>query len=129
MNLRPIYVHRDPAQARKEAEEHVFYLFQNYGRWFGAAGDLKSDTQLGVMNVSSVAQIRDTDFWRNIVIIGTPEQVTERLMAEHKQAPADHLLFFILPGLSHDTMLQSIRLFAEEVMPHLRPLRTPVKAV
>lgn len=128
MNLRPIYVHRDPAQAWKEAGEHIFYLFQNYGKWFGAAADLKSDTRLGAMNVASFADIRATDFWRDIVIAGSPEQVTERLLKEHERAPCDHLLFFVLPGLAYDKMLQSMRLFAEEVMPHLRPLTTPAKA-
>jgi hypothetical protein len=33
-----------------------------------------------------------------------------------------------LPGLPYDKMLRSIRLFAEEVMPQLRPLKTPAKA-
>jgi alkanesulfonate monooxygenase SsuD/methylene tetrahydromethanopterin reductase-like flavin-dependent oxidoreductase (luciferase family) len=128
MNLRPIYVHRDPERAWEEAGEHIFYLFQNYGKWFGTAADLKSDTRLGAMNVASLAEIRDTDFWRNIVIAGSPEQVTERLLKEHASAPCDHLLFFVLPGLAYEKMLGSIRLFAEEVMPHLRPLRTPAKA-
>ena len=127
MNLRPIYVHRDPEQAWKDAGEHIFYLFKNYGKWFGAAGDLKSDTQMGAMNVASFDQIRDTDFWRNVVIAGSPEQVTERVIKEHISTPCDHLLFFVLPGLPYDKMLQSIRLFAEEVMPHLRPLQTPAK--
>jgi alkanesulfonate monooxygenase SsuD/methylene tetrahydromethanopterin reductase-like flavin-dependent oxidoreductase (luciferase family) len=80
------------------------------------------------MNVANLAEIRDTDFWRNIVIAGSPEQVTERLHKEHASAPCDHLLFFILPGLAYDKMLGSIRLFAEEVMPHLRSLQTPAKA-
>ena len=127
MNLRPIYVHRDPEQAWKEAGEHIFYLFQNYGKWFGAAGDLKIDTQMGEMNVPTAAQARDTEFWRNVVVLGTPEQVTARLLEEHKNAPCDHLIFFVLPGLPQDKMLKSMELFATEVMPHLRPLQTPVK--
>lgn len=119
MNLRPIYAHRDPDQAWKEAGEHIFYLFQNYGKWFGATGDLKSDIQMSAMNVASFDQIRDTDFWRNVVIGGSLEQVTERLLKEYATAPRDHLLFFVLPGLPYDKMLQTIRLVAEEVRPHL----------
>jgi alkanesulfonate monooxygenase SsuD/methylene tetrahydromethanopterin reductase-like flavin-dependent oxidoreductase (luciferase family) len=129
MTLRPVYVHRDPRQAWKEAEEHIFYLYQNYGRWFGAAGDLKADARFGsVLGSANLADVRDADFWRQLIFAGSPEQVTERIKQEHASSPFDHLLFFILPGLPYDKMLQSIRLFAEEVMPHLRPLKTPAKA-
>jgi len=83
---------------------------------------------MGTMNVASFDEIRDTDFWRNVVIAGSPEQVTTQLLKEHEATPCDHLLFFVLPGLPYDKMLRSIRLFAEEVMPQLRPLKTPAKA-
>jgi len=39
-------------------------------------GQLKNDAQFGAaMKITNLAEIRDKDFWRQLVITGSPEQV------------------------------------------------------
>jgi hypothetical protein len=46
----------------------------------------------------------------------------------HRPRMTEEGIEIIQGAWTQDKMLQSIRLFAEEVMPHLRPLQTPAKA-
>ncbi len=54
-------------------------------------------------------------------VVGTPDQVAERLIAIYKAAPYDRFCFWgRLPGLSHEQALKSTRIFASEVAPKVR---------
>jgi alkanesulfonate monooxygenase SsuD/methylene tetrahydromethanopterin reductase-like flavin-dependent oxidoreductase (luciferase family) len=53
------------------------------------------------------------------IIVGTPEQVTETLKRYEQEALAEHFVqFWALPGISFEQMAGSVKLFADEVMPH-----------
>lgn len=61
-----------------------------------------------------------------IVMIGSPETVRERLTLLRDEIGLKHFICsFFLPGLSHEQAIESMRLFASEVMPALREA-TPV---
>jgi alkanesulfonate monooxygenase SsuD/methylene tetrahydromethanopterin reductase-like flavin-dependent oxidoreductase (luciferase family) len=58
-------------------------------------------------------------------LIGTPTQVTDRLVAVLAEAPYDHLCFWARPpGVSHQAALKSMDLFATQIRPALSE-RTP----
>jgi alkanesulfonate monooxygenase SsuD/methylene tetrahydromethanopterin reductase-like flavin-dependent oxidoreductase (luciferase family) len=64
----------------------------------------------------SPTRLRREDF-----LVGTPEEVAERLIALHHQTPYDHFAFWgRLPGFSHEEALRSIGLFASDVAPTVR---------
>ncbi len=57
------------------------------------------------------------------LLIGTPDQVIERIRAIHAQVPFTHFSFWcLLPGMRLEPALRSLRLFAEHVLPELRKL-------
>jgi alkanesulfonate monooxygenase SsuD/methylene tetrahydromethanopterin reductase-like flavin-dependent oxidoreductase (luciferase family) len=64
---------------------------------------------------------RPEDLRREDLLVGAPEQVAERLVSLHRQAPYHQFAFWgRLPGFTHDQALRAIRLFASEVAPRVR---------
>lgn len=58
---------------------------------------------------------------RDDYLVGTPEQVADRLVALHPELRFVHFAHWArLPGLSHDRAMESLRLFAGEVVPRVR---------
>ena len=55
-------------------------------------------------------------------IVGTPEMVTERLMQLRDEAQLAGVSAEINPGslLSHEQVMESLRLYIQEVMPHFK---------
>lgn len=63
-----------------------------------------------------------------IVMIGSPDDLVERLSALRDEVGLKHFICsFFLPGLTHEQAVESMRLFAAEVMPRLAG-PTPVPA-
>lgn len=59
---------------------------------------------------------------RGHLFIGTPEVVVEKIQELQDSANPEHLLIANwLPGLTHEQMLASLSLFAQEVMPRIAP--------
>ena len=63
-----------------------------------------------------------TDLYNELGAIGTPEQVTERLAYFRElYDPQEIMCWFNIGGmLSNEEVGRSMRLFADEVMPHFR---------
>jgi alkanesulfonate monooxygenase SsuD/methylene tetrahydromethanopterin reductase-like flavin-dependent oxidoreductase (luciferase family) len=57
---------------------------------------------------------------------GSPETVIARLRALRDQTGLTSLLLHYPPSYGHEKTMQSLRLFAERVMPALRPPREAV---
>jgi alkanesulfonate monooxygenase SsuD/methylene tetrahydromethanopterin reductase-like flavin-dependent oxidoreductase (luciferase family) len=54
-------------------------------------------------------------------LVGTPDEVAERLVLLHREVPYDHFAFWgRLPGFTHEQALRAMRLFASEVAPSVR---------
>ena len=53
------------------------------------------------------------------ILVGTPEEVTETLQRYEQEAGADHLVqFWAMPGITIEQMMESLQLFADDVMPN-----------
>jgi hypothetical protein len=63
---------------------------------------------------------------QGMFIVGSAATVRERLAEAQKQIGFNHLLPLLQFGtLPHDLTIKNATLFAEQVMPHLRPLGEP----
>ncbi|MDH4143650.1 MAG: LLM class flavin-dependent oxidoreductase [Acidimicrobiia bacterium] len=120
-----VYVHEDPKVAEAAMEPHIRYFrercftlplpfFFPPGYTTGAAyrTRLEIARQLAATGgpVLSAGQ----------PLIGTPEQVGERLVANMAEAGAGTFMAqFQLGDMGHDMVMRSMELFADKVLPHL----------
>ena len=99
-----LHVHEDSGRAWEEAAPAIAYLegaISSYAAGHGGPARLAPE------------DLRPRDF-----LVGDPEEVAERLVALHREAPYDHFAFWgRLPGFTHEQALRSLRLFAREVAP------------
>ncbi|OLF14946.1 LLM class flavin-dependent oxidoreductase [Actinophytocola xanthii] len=96
-----LHVARDPDLAWAEAARGIAYL----------EGELA-----GYRDRSSGPAPNRADY-----LVGTPEEVADRLVALHRDVGFSHFAHWArLPGLSHARAVESLRLVAEEVVPALR---------
>ncbi|ADG89224.1 luciferase [Thermobispora bispora] len=62
-----------------------------------------------------------------IVYVGTPEGLVEEIKALHDEMGLQHLICWMrFGGLEHEKVMNSLRLFAERVMPHFKDLEPVV---
>jgi alkanesulfonate monooxygenase SsuD/methylene tetrahydromethanopterin reductase-like flavin-dependent oxidoreductase (luciferase family) len=103
-----IYVTDNPERGRQELEPHLLYQLGLYSEWFAAGGPkLAAPVDL------------DHEIERGRIVIGTPEQVIERIEALRARCPFDELYFWArLPGLAPELSKRSLELFATHVLPH-----------
>ena len=99
----PIYVAATPEAALANAEAGMM-RFSTY----------RPDLMRGPMNYETVRREKG--------IVGTPEMVTERLIELRDAAHLAGISAEINPGslLSHEQVMESLRLYIQEVMPHFK---------
>ena len=107
----PVYV----AETQEEAKSGFAPTVNNY------LGTLRS-MQNNSRGSGRAFQIGYDDLYNELGAIGTPEQVTERLTYFREiYDPQEIMCWFNIGGmLSNEEVGRSMRLFAEEVMPHFR---------
>lgn len=133
----PIYVADTDEQAEREAREHVEFLF-NVGlrmpkEIFFPAGYLTLESMTRVMASKSGLGTSTTTFDhlndRNYVLVGSAETVRQRLEELQKELGFGTLVAsFHFGTLGHEEFKRSVSLFADKVMPALRPLGEQVPA-
>ena len=119
------YVAESNEQAWDDCAEPLHHVMREYQAWAEESGDQTGD---GVAEfvVPSPDEFRKTQVCESFgspVIIGDPESVLAQLLACHKESPGTHLtLMMSLPGAKPERTRNSMTLFANEVMPHLKEL-------
>lgn len=107
--LRNVYVSKD----RKDLEEKTLMLHENHRRFmnlFTTAGTIDHGRTVPIeVDMDAEAAAKN-------VIIGTPDEVIERVRA-HEQLGIEGLQCNMAFGASHADVMSSIELFATEVMP------------
>lgn len=64
--------------------------------------------------------VQPDDLPRGRLLVGTPDEVGDRLQAIHAEVPFDHLAFWArLPGLTVQQSRRSQQLFATHIIPRL----------
>ena len=107
----PVFVGETAASAR----DGFAHTVNNY------LGTLRS-MQNNSRGSSRASQLTYDDLYRELGAVGTPEQVIERLEGFRElYKPQEFMCWFNIGGmLTNEEVSRSMRLFAEEVMPHFR---------
>jgi probable F420-dependent oxidoreductase len=104
-----VYVHEDSERARSDVAPAIAYQRSRYAEWGADRGEPKP------------GPTRPEDLQWEGYLVGNPDEVAERLIRLHEEAPYDHLCYWArLPGVTHEQALRSMRLFATEVAPSVR---------
>jgi alkanesulfonate monooxygenase SsuD/methylene tetrahydromethanopterin reductase-like flavin-dependent oxidoreductase (luciferase family) len=117
----PVYVAETAAQARTEPEESIMYFYRYLGERLE-----DSATRAGVRAIEDRAArgrrlqtITYDEALRDKIIVGTPEQVTDRLMGLKEELGLDGILAEMNCGtkIPNQRVLKSLQLLCEKVKP------------
>ena len=100
-------------EAWEIAEPYIGHKYAAYFGWGQSA--ILPDAPEDLSSFESIARDR--------FIIGSPEDVLERCIEAQAQLGTTHMILrFNFPGMPQELVLQSVRLFGEQVLPKLRAL-------
>ncbi len=117
----PVYVAETAAQARAEPEESIMYFYRYLGERLE-----DSATRAGVRAIEDRAArgrrlqtISYDEALRDKIIVGTPEQVSDRLMGLRDELGLDGILAEMNCGtkIPHERVMKSLQLLCERVKP------------
>ncbi|MDP6183052.1 MAG: LLM class flavin-dependent oxidoreductase [Gammaproteobacteria bacterium] len=123
--LRLAYIAPTRDQAWEDAQDHAHYMMQTYDTWLKEAGDAKwFQETMSVSNMPPPEKLRDTEglsFFEAPLMIGTPDDIIEEIERYDAASRVTHLVLWMqLAGMDPRKTEQSMKLFAEEVLPHFR---------
>jgi alkanesulfonate monooxygenase SsuD/methylene tetrahydromethanopterin reductase-like flavin-dependent oxidoreductase (luciferase family) len=117
----PVYVAETEEQARREPEESIMHLFRSIGGQLEASANLsgaraieqRAERGQRLQTVSYEEALRDK------MIVGTPDQVAEKLQRLRQEIGLDGILAELNPGslIPHAQVMNALRLLCQEVMP------------
>jgi alkanesulfonate monooxygenase SsuD/methylene tetrahydromethanopterin reductase-like flavin-dependent oxidoreductase (luciferase family) len=117
----PVYVAGTEEEARREPEESIMHLFRSIGGQLEASANLagaraieqRAERGQRLLSVSYEEALRDK------MIVGTPDQVVEKLQRLRREIGLDGILAELNPGslIPHALVMNALRLLCQEVMP------------
>jgi alkanesulfonate monooxygenase SsuD/methylene tetrahydromethanopterin reductase-like flavin-dependent oxidoreductase (luciferase family) len=117
----PVYLAETEERARREPEESVMHLFRAIGGRLEASANLagaraieqRAERGQQLQTVSYEEALRDK------MIVGTPDQVAEKLQRLREEIGLDGILAELNPGslIPHALVMNALRLLCQEVMP------------
>jgi alkanesulfonate monooxygenase SsuD/methylene tetrahydromethanopterin reductase-like flavin-dependent oxidoreductase (luciferase family) len=117
LGLLPWVVAEDPERYWAEAGPHFAYMAGLYGQWYSQRGDLPEDREWRQWTGWSPDDFRRA----GMVLVGTPEQVKESILAARRLLPYEYIVSCAtLPGQNPKRAMESLELFARQVMPVVR---------
>jgi alkanesulfonate monooxygenase SsuD/methylene tetrahydromethanopterin reductase-like flavin-dependent oxidoreductase (luciferase family) len=120
--MREIYVAASDKEALEEAKDHWIYFWQRRGgaRAYGGYGHENLTTMLDGERKKELLDI-DQSIKDGSFICGSPETVARQIREIALQAGADTFLGeFAFGALEHRQVMNSLRLFTDQVMPELK---------
>jgi alkanesulfonate monooxygenase SsuD/methylene tetrahydromethanopterin reductase-like flavin-dependent oxidoreductase (luciferase family) len=122
--LFPTYVATMEQEAQEIPQQSIMHYFEVLGRRM-VAGDTDFDTATRERNQELRARLQRLTFEEvreNVAIIGTPEHCIKRIQWLREEFRVSELICWFNPGglMPHQTVLDSMRRFAVEIMPHFR---------
>ena len=125
-----VHVAETDAQARREAEPHILWLFQNLFRSTFqdafAPGHVSETSLRGMMSGGYRSRDISAMSWEELVeagwlIAGSPDTVAEQLEERTDELRSGRVLMWVDHGSAPTWMIhKNLTLFAEEVMPRFR---------
>jgi len=118
-----VYVAPNDAEAKAETK-HALWFYQLLGTLVpGALGreEVPKGYEKYPLDPKALAKLTLDDVWERGTAFGSPARVTEILtLYMRKLGVKNFIIQMRIGGLSHDKVLRSMQLFANEVMPALR---------
>ena len=123
--LRLVYVAPTRDQAWDDAQEHAHYMMDTYDKWLKEAADVKwFQETMSVPDMPPPEKLRDApglSFFEAPLIVGTPDDAIREIERYQKASRVTHLVMWTqLAGMDPRKAEASMKLFAEEVLPHFR---------
>ncbi len=116
--LRMVYCAETEDQAWADTQDHIFSMMEFYGQILAEANDAPGDDTM--WQIGKASEIRNSGFGR-AVIIGTPDQVAEKIERFKREYTCTHFIMSTqLPGMDPAKGTRALELFAKEVMPAFR---------
>src|SRR6201995_2060986 len=117
----PVYIAETEERARREPEESVMHLFRTIGGQLEASANL-SGARAIEQRAERGQRLQSVDYeeaLRDKMIVGTPDQVTEKLQRLRQEIGLDGILAELNPGslIPHALVMNALRLLCQEVMP------------
>jgi alkanesulfonate monooxygenase SsuD/methylene tetrahydromethanopterin reductase-like flavin-dependent oxidoreductase (luciferase family) len=119
--MRPVFVAETAEQAEAVMRPSINLLMDHVlgltSQWGGRKAFLAKDEELAERDL----ELDWYDFLlsRGWCLVGTPDDVTAQLKRFEDELGIDHLVkYWALPLVTHEQMMDSMRLFAREVMPN-----------
>jgi len=115
--IREVYCAPTTATAEAEARDGVMYIHGGmYGKWAGVR-PLRDDHGELVKDPATVT----FESHRERFIIGSPDHCVREIKRYQSEIGMDYLICWMqFPGVEMDKTMNSMRLFAKEVMPHVK---------
>jgi alkanesulfonate monooxygenase SsuD/methylene tetrahydromethanopterin reductase-like flavin-dependent oxidoreductase (luciferase family) len=118
--MRDTFVAKTMEEARRIAEPHIMKSL-NWYNWRGPSIFLEPGETLSESQETRLREELTYDFVHpRSLLIGTPDYVLERLHELHDQASVEHVLTNTSwAGMDQKDVMNSLRLFADEVLPNV----------
>lgn len=118
--MRDTFVARTMEEARRIAEPHIMRSL-NWYNWRGPGIFLEPEEKLSEQREAELKKELSYDFVHpRSLLIGTPEYVVERLHELQDELGVENVLInSSWGGMDHQDVMDSMRLFADEVLPHV----------
>ena len=119
--VRDLYVAETMEEAKRAAGEGILAYLRWVCHWRGLGNHLMPGEELPKTPGKLDALTYDWLHPRNL-LFGTPDYVVEKIQELQETLNLRYLLVWSsFPGVSHDKVMRSLRLFNEAVLPRIRP--------
>jgi alkanesulfonate monooxygenase SsuD/methylene tetrahydromethanopterin reductase-like flavin-dependent oxidoreductase (luciferase family) len=117
----PVYVAETDRQAREEAEASTLHFFRSIGRALAQADAAAWTNEAREGRAQRLGTLTYEDILREHAIFGSPEAVTDRLLALREDIGFSSFSGWMNPGghIPDERVTRSMRLFAERVIPRV----------
>lgn len=125
--LLPVYIDTDGARARRDVERAMMSYYDIIGVMMGEMmGRLQEkhaqfpESYKGYLQLGELTRDLNYDFvCRELAIFGSPQEAVDRIGFLREQVGLEDIILWTNVGaMPHDKVCNSMRLFAEQVMPH-----------
>jgi alkanesulfonate monooxygenase SsuD/methylene tetrahydromethanopterin reductase-like flavin-dependent oxidoreductase (luciferase family) len=117
----PVYVAETEERARREPEESIMHLFRTIGGQLEASANLAGARAIEqrAERGQRLQTVNYDEALRDKMIVGTPDQVVEKLERLRLEIGLDGILAELNPGslIPHALVMNALRLLCQEVMP------------
>jgi len=121
---RSVYLAESREKAWDDCEKHLHYMMSMYDKRYKEADDMKTGSQImsapKIPEIGKLRKDKDVSFFGAPLIVGTPDEAIAEIERYRNASRVTHLVMWMhMAGMPIKKIRNSMKLFAEEVIPHL----------